>query len=69
MGNLRDLWDGFSCQTNTLQLKGVCMCVCVCLRERERERERERTSKLALSHDFLQLGNKVLITALSLTEI
>jgi len=47
----------------------VSACVCVCLRERERERERERTSKLALSHDFLQLGNKVLITALSLTEI
>jgi hypothetical protein len=40
-------------------------------RERDRERTRKVTSIiLALSHDFLQVGNKVVIsTALSLIEI
>jgi hypothetical protein len=54
MVNLCVLGDGFSCK-----------------RERDRERTRKVTSIiLALSHDFLQVGNKVVIsTALSLIEI
>jgi hypothetical protein len=59
-GKLACVWGWFY-MPNTLQLKGVFVCV----RERERRRRRRKvTSILALSHNFLQVGNKALfITA------